>query len=154
MILIMQSVCLMKEFEEGATFTYSGAELKPTVKVYINKVLQDDEQLIENTDYIVSYSDNINAGTATVTITGIGAYSGTKKVTFTIEPKKISSPTFDGLKPEYTYTGQKVEPEFALYAVMVLFSPAASVPRQTRRRRPMNTSTSPPSVPVTVILVR
>ena len=27
------------EFEEGATFTYSGAELKPTVKVYINKVL-------------------------------------------------------------------------------------------------------------------
>lgn len=63
------------EFEEGATFTYSGAELKPTVKVYINKVLQDDEQLIENTDYIVSYSDNINAGTATVTITGIGAYS-------------------------------------------------------------------------------
>lgn len=102
------------EFEEGATFTYSGAELKPTVKVYINKVLQDDEQLIENTDYIVSYSDNINAGTATVTITGIGAYSGTKNVTFTIEPKKISSPTFDGLKPEYTYTGQKVEPEFAL----------------------------------------
>lgn len=102
------------EFEEGATFTYSGAELKPTVKVYINKVLQDDEQLIENTDYIVSYSDNINAGTATVTITGIGAYSGSKNVTFTIEPKKIDSPTFDGLKPEYTYTGQKVEPEFAL----------------------------------------
>lgn len=102
------------EFEEGATFTYSGAELKPTVKVYINKVLQDDEQLIENTDYIVSYSDNINAGTATVTITGIGAYSGSKNVTFTIEPKKIDSPIFDGLKPEYTYTGQKVEPEFAL----------------------------------------
>ena len=102
------------EFEEGATFTYSGAELKPTVKVYINKVLQDDEQLIENTDYIVSYSDNINAGTATAIVTGIGAYSGTKNVTFTIEPKKISSPTFDGLKPEYTYTGQKVEPEFAL----------------------------------------
>lgn len=90
------------EFEEGATFTYSGAELKPTVKVYINKVLQDDEQLIENTDYIVSYSDNINAGTATVTITGIGAYSGSKNVTFTIEPKKIDSPIFDGLKSEYT----------------------------------------------------
>lgn len=102
------------EFEEGETFTYSGAELTPTVRVYINRVVFDDEQLIENTDYTVTYSDNINAGTATVTITGIGAYSGTKKVTFTIESKKISSPTFDGLKPEYTYTGQKVEPEFAL----------------------------------------
>ena len=102
------------EFEEGATFTYSGAELKPTVKVYINKVLQDNEQLIENKDYIVSYSDNINAGTATVTITGIGAYSGSKNVTFTIEPKKIDSPAFDGLKSEYTYTGQAIEPEFTL----------------------------------------
>ena len=103
------------EFEEGETFTYSGAELKPTVRVYINRVVFDDEQLIENTDYTVTYSDNINAGTATVTITGIGAYSGSKNVTFTIEPKKIDSPTFDGLKSEYTYTGQKVEPEFTLW---------------------------------------
>ena len=103
------------EFEEGETFTYSGAELKPTVRVYINRVVFDDEQLIENTDYTVTYSDNINAGTATVTITGIGAYSGSKNVTFTIEPKKIDSPTFDGLKSEYTYTGQEVEPEFTLW---------------------------------------
>ena len=102
------------EFDEGETFTYSSAELKPTVRVYINRVGFDDEQLIENTDYTVTYSDNINAGTATVTITGIGAYSGSKNVTFTIEPKKIDSPTFDGLKSEYTYTGQKVEPEFTL----------------------------------------
>lgn len=103
------------EFEEGETFTYSGAELKPTVRVYINRVVFDDEQLIENTDYTVTYSDNINAGTATVTITGIGTYSGSKNVTFTIEPKKIDSPTFDGLKSEYTYTGQAIEPEFTLW---------------------------------------
>ncbi len=102
------------EFDEGETFTYSGAELKPTVRVYINRVVNDDDQLIENKDYIVSYSDNINAGTATVTITGIGAYSGSKNITFTIEPKKIDSPTFDGLKSEYTYTGQAIEPEFTL----------------------------------------
>ena len=103
------------EFDEGETFTYSGAELKPTVRVYINRGVQADEQLIENTDYTVTYSDNINAGTATATITGIGAYSGSKNVTFTIEPKKIDSPTFDGLKSEYTYTGQAIEPEFTLW---------------------------------------
>ena len=102
------------EFDEGETFTYSGAELKPTVRVYINRGVQADEQLIENTDYTVTYSDNIDAGTATATITGIGAYSGSKNVTFTIEPKKIDSPTFDGLKSEYTYTGQAIEPEFTL----------------------------------------
>ena len=102
------------EFDEGETFTYSGAELKPTVRVYINRDVQADEQLIENTDYTVTYSDNINAGTATATITGIGAYSGSKNITFTIEPKKIDSPTFDELKSEYTYTGQAIEPEFTL----------------------------------------
>lgn len=102
------------ELDENKNIIYSGSELKPSVKVYYNWDNMFSVQLKEGSDYNVTYSDNINAGTATAIVTGIGAYSGTKNVTFTIEPKKISSPTFDGLKPEYTYTGQKVEPEFAL----------------------------------------
>lgn len=102
------------ELDENKNITYSGSELKPSVKVYYNRNYMSSVQLKEGLDYNVTYSDNINAGTATAIVTGIGAYSGTKNVTFTIEPKKISSPTFDGLKSEYTYTGQKVEPEFAL----------------------------------------
>ena len=102
------------ELDENKNIIYSGSELKPSVKVYYNWDNMFSVQLKEGSDYNVTYSDNINVGTATAIVTGIGAYSGTKKVTFTIEPKKISSPTFDGLKPEYTYTGQKVEPEFAL----------------------------------------
>ena len=102
------------ELDENKNIIYSGSELKPSVKVYYNWDNMFSVQLKEGSDYNVTYSDNINAGTATVTITGIGAYSGSKNVTFTIEPKKIDSPIFDGLKSEYTYTGQKVEPEFAL----------------------------------------
>ena len=102
------------ELDENKNITYSGSELIPSVKVYYNRNHMPSVQLKEGSDYNVTYSDNINAGTATAIVTGIGAYSGTKNVTFTIEPKKIDSPTFDGLKPEYTYTGQKVEPEFAL----------------------------------------
>lgn len=102
------------ELDENKNIIYSGSELKPSVKVYYNWDNMFSVQLKEGSDYNVTYSDNINAGTATAIVTGIGAYSGTKNVTFTIEPKKISSPTFDGLKPEYTYTEQKVEPEFAL----------------------------------------
>lgn len=102
------------ELDENKNIIYSGSELKPSVKVYYNWDNMFSVQLKEGSDYNVTYSDNINAGTATAIVTEIGAYSGTKNVTFTIEPKKISSPTFDGLKPEYTYTGQKVEPEFAL----------------------------------------
>ena len=102
------------ELDENKNITYSGSELKPSVKVYYNRNYMSSVQLKEDSDYNVTYSDNINAGTATAIVTGIGAYSGTKNVTFAIEPKKISSPAFGGLKPEYTYTGQKVEPEFAL----------------------------------------
>ena len=102
------------ELDKNKNITYSGSELKPSVKVYYNRNYMSSVQLKEGLDYNVTYSDNINVGTATAIVTGIGAYSGTKNVTFTIEPKKISSPTFDGLKSEYTYTGQKVEPEFAL----------------------------------------
>ena len=60
--------------------TYTGEELTPTVTV-----MDGSTTLVEGTDFEVSYSDNVNAGTATVTITGIGKYSGTTTTTFTID---------------------------------------------------------------------
>ena len=42
--------------------------------------------LAANTDYTVAYSNNINAGTATATLTGMGNYTGTRTVKFTIQP--------------------------------------------------------------------
>lgn len=102
------------EFEKNEAFSYSGNELRPSVNVYYNRHRLDSIQMNEGSDYTLSYADNTNAGTATITLTGIGNFSGTKNVTFTIEPKKIDSPTFDGLKSEYTYTGQAIEPEFTL----------------------------------------
>lgn len=82
--------------------TYTGAEIKPTVTV------KDSETtLTENTDYTVSYTDNVNAGTATVTITAVDGsdYSGTAKATFTIKKADINvtSPT---AKTDLTYTGE------------------------------------------------
>ena len=40
--------------------------------------------LTNGTDYTLSYANNTNAGTATMTITGKGNYSGTTSKTFTI----------------------------------------------------------------------
>lgn len=102
------------EFEKNEAFSYSGNELRPSVNVYYNRHRFDPIQMNEGSDYTLSYADNTNAGTATITLTGIGNFSGTKDVTFTIEPKKIDSPTFSRLKSEYTYTGQAIEPEFTL----------------------------------------
>jgi len=39
---------------------------------------------VENADYELSYADNVDAGMATVTVTGIGKYAGTKRATFKI----------------------------------------------------------------------
>ena len=59
--------------------TYTGKALTQTPKVVIGS-----KTLILNTDYKLSYSNNTNAGTATLIITGAGTYSGKKTVTFTI----------------------------------------------------------------------
>ena len=63
-----------------ADVTYNGGEQKPAV------VVKDgDKTLVENTDYTLSYSNTTNAGTATVTITGIGKYGGEVKKTYGIQ---------------------------------------------------------------------
>ena len=62
--------------------TYSGKELtpKPTVRY-------GDTALEQETDYILSYDENVNVGDATITISGIGNYKDTRSVTFKITPK-------------------------------------------------------------------
>lgn len=59
--------------------TYTGAALEPAVTVeYGGKTLEP------GTDYTLSYADNVNAGTATVTIEGKGNYAGFMSREFTI----------------------------------------------------------------------
>ena len=73
-----------------SVFTYNGKECKPSVTVqrymkpdsYGNGM--DKGSLTEGTDYTVTYTNNVNAGTATVTITGIGCYTDSVARTFTI----------------------------------------------------------------------
>lgn len=62
----------------ATTFTYNGSEQKPNVTVTL------DSTTLTADDYDVSYTDNVNAGTATVTVTGKGNYAGTASATFTI----------------------------------------------------------------------
>lgn len=60
--------------------------------------------LAKDTDFLVSYSRNISAGKATVTIKGFGSYNGTVVKHFTIQPDKavdITTQTSDPDKPIY-----------------------------------------------------
>ena len=59
--------------------TYTGSALAPAPTVTLG-----GQTLVKDTDYTVAYADNTDAGTATITVTGKGNYSGTAQGTFTI----------------------------------------------------------------------
>lgn len=84
--------------------TYTGYVICPAVTVYVNSTL-----LREGTDYTVSYANNVNMGTASVTITGIGSYSGTRTTTFRITGPNLSSTTIEAI-PDQLYTGSDIRP--------------------------------------------
>ena len=86
--------------------TYTGSSIEPSVTVTLN-----GKTLKLNEDYNLIYSNNVNVGTATITINGIGNYTGSKKVNFNIAPKKldISSATVNSIGSK-TYTGASIKP--------------------------------------------
>ncbi len=59
---------------------YTGESVEPAVTVTLGS-----KTLVEGTDYTVSYADNVEVGTATVTVTGTGDYAGVSKANFQIE---------------------------------------------------------------------
>ena len=87
------------------SFIYDGAEKKPEVTVK-----SDNAQLTAATDFTVSYSSNVNAGTATVTITGKGNYSGSIRKQFTITPADFSGFSAELSADTVTYTGSAQKP--------------------------------------------
>ena len=75
-----------------SSYTYSGSYCEPTVTV------KDGETVIDPSEYTVTYSNNLNAGTATVTIYDVvgGNYYVTGSTTFKIAkqtPVLATSPT-------------------------------------------------------------
>jgi uncharacterized repeat protein (TIGR02543 family) len=84
--------------------TYTGSAISPDVTVS-----DGETALVLNTDYTVDCSDNVNAGTATMTITGMGNYDGTVEKTFTISPASVTltanSDTKEYNGAEQTVTG-------------------------------------------------
>ncbi|MGN0721505.1 MAG: Ig domain-containing protein [Anaerovoracaceae bacterium] len=89
---------------EKDTVTYNGKAHTPAVK----SVVLSGKTLVPGTDYTVGYSDNTAGGTATVTVTGQGNYTGTETKTFTISPFVLDA-TEDGRKVVTVDVGSQVE---------------------------------------------
>ena len=91
------------------SFEYDGTEKTPTITVK-----DGSKTLTKGTDYTVSYSNNLNVGTATLTITGTGNYTGTKSANYTITSRSIGNATITLSQSNYTYDGSAKEPAVTL----------------------------------------
>ncbi|MBO4901556.1 MAG: Ig-like domain-containing protein [Lachnospiraceae bacterium] len=67
---------------------FSGSAITQNFSV---RLTPESAPLTSGTDYTVNYSNNFHAGTAAVTITGAGGYTGSIKKTFKILPVDIST---------------------------------------------------------------
>ena len=90
-----------------ASYNYTGSPIRP-----VPTVKDGILTLKDGTDYTVSYSNNVDIGTATVKVTGKGSYGGSKSVTFTITPYpiyggRVSAKTGSSI---YDYTGHVRKP--------------------------------------------
>ena len=65
---------------------YNGSQQTPKMTVTLHTKV-----LTEGLDYTTTYQNNVNAGTATVTVTGEGIYSGSASALFTIHPRKVDA---------------------------------------------------------------
>lgn len=92
----------------ASSYTYSGYPITPDVVVTMN-----GRVLNRGTDYTVSYSNNINVGTATMIVTGLGSFSGRQTINFTIEAKNIENCQTTAVT-NYQYTGNTYTPNVTI----------------------------------------
>lgn len=72
---------------------YTGSEITPGIDVTRNITGQSTISLVEGLDYELTYKNNINVGIATITVNGIGLYTGSISKTFSIIQTNISNST-------------------------------------------------------------
>jgi len=89
-----------------ATYTYDGSAKTPEVSV----ADEAGDTLAADTDYTVTYSNNVKAGTATVKVNGKGNYSGTISKSFKINAQSLKSANVKLAASSYTWNGKAKTP--------------------------------------------
>ena len=84
--------------------TYTGSAITPKPNVTFQ-----GKTLVEGTDFAYSYTNNTNAGTATIKVTGTGFYKGSVSTSFTIAQASMSKATYAAVA-DRQYTGSPIRP--------------------------------------------
>jgi len=101
---------------DASEYIYSGAEVQPQVvvaKVNAMGMIQEDTVLNAQTDYTVTYMNNINVGTAVVKVEGTGVYAGILDIekNFEIVQASLEDAEVSFAYKTYYYTGEERIPE-------------------------------------------
>jgi len=91
-------------------YTYTGTARKPSVLIY-----HGGKKLTLNKDYTLTYKNNVNVGTASVTIVGKENYTGTVTKNYKIVAKSIKSINVTVNNSDHTYTGKSRKASVNLY---------------------------------------
>ena len=118
-----------------APVSYTGSRITPAFTV--TEAGENGRVLTKGKDFRVSYTDNTDAGTASVTVTGIGAYSGKQTKSFLILPRQ-AAPVVTLEKDAYVYDGERKRP-----SVSVTVDPPAGV-----SSKPWGDAIELPSIPI------
>ena len=95
---------------EQTSYPYSGTAITPEPTVTVN-----GNKLSKGSDYIISYSNNINVGKSTVTVTGKGDYTSSVSTTFNITSRDISDATVTVGSGDFEYDGKEKCPAVSVY---------------------------------------
>lgn len=90
----------------ASKYGYTGKAIKPAVKATLN-----GRTLKKGTDYTVSYKNNKKRGTATITVTGKGNFTGTSQTSFVIKRNTVKKAKTSGVKKAYARTGKAIKPK-------------------------------------------
>jgi len=104
-VALSASMVSWADGSKNVSVVYNGEEQKPEVRVSLQKKVKDENgKTVTQTvnlreyndyynvgDYKVSYLKNVDAGTATVVVTGVKGYTGTVKKTFKITQADLSA---------------------------------------------------------------
>ena len=105
----------------AASYERTGQAIVPQVNVMLG-----DKLLIAGVDYELTLADNVNVGTATITATGIGRYTGSAQASFSITRTTYDVPEFSDVPRdgEAWYTGFVYDA--AKYGYMTGYAPAGT----------------------------
>lgn len=101
----------IKEFKSSIPYSDGDEIVQPGTMYLYDKSAK--YTLIEDTDYTVSYTDNVDIGKATVIFTGKGKYSGTIKKNFNITGKDIQKCKVSSI-PNYRFNAEYFKPDFSV----------------------------------------